>query len=163
MPQQAVPKRCQTSSPPGPFSSPTLYSPPYVLRSTLRHTTHPLPDRPSLSRQAACEQYPSITIPPYEATSTVAVVLAKMAPTRARTLLLALAATFSVSVSADDLLFSMNNLPETQKKYEMQLQLTAPDSGGVVPLTYGVVPLTAEAGLNQSQTGVNVSGRRGGG
>jgi hypothetical protein len=68
--------------------------------------------------------------------------------------MLALAATVSASAS----LFPMSNLPESEKKFEMQLQLTAPDGGGVVPLTYGVVPLTGGAGLNQSQTGVNVSG-----
>jgi hypothetical protein len=76
---------------------------------------------------------------------------------RTRLLLLALAA----SVSAGDLLFSMTHLPDSQKKFEMQLQLTAPDGGAVVPLTYGVVPLTPEAGLNQTLTGVNVSGLRG--
>ncbi|OIW27945.1 hypothetical protein CONLIGDRAFT_682953 [Coniochaeta ligniaria NRRL 30616] len=69
---------------------------------------------------------------------------------RARMLLLALAATFSAASA--DLLFSMNSLPDWQKTFEMQLQLTAPD-GAVVPLTYGVVPLTVGAGLNQTERG----------
>lgn len=73
-------------------------------------------------------------------------------------LLLALAAT----PSAADLLSSMSSVPAFQKNYEMQLQLTAPDGGAVVPLTYGVVPLTQGAGLNQSQTGIDVSGLGGG-
>lgn len=74
-------------------------------------------------------------------------------------LLLALATT--LSAASADLLFSMNSLPEWQKTFEMQLQLTAPD-GAVVPLTYGVVPLTMGAGLNQTERGRDVSGLRGG-
>lgn len=75
----------------------------------------------------------------------------------ARMLLLALAA----SPSAGEALYSMSSLPDSQKRYEMQLQLTAPEGGAVVPLTYAVVPLTLGAGLNQSQTGIDVSSLRG--
>jgi hypothetical protein len=73
---------------------------------------------------------------------------------RAGILLLALASV--QSVASADLLFSMNSLPDWQKPYTMQLALSAPD-GGVVPLTYDVVPLTMKAGLNQTDTGRSVS------
>ncbi|KAB5582665.1 RING-7 protein [Coniochaeta sp. 2T2.1] len=58
-----------------------------------------------------------------------------------------------MSVASADILFSMNSLPDWQKESEMQLQLAAPDNSAVVPLTYGVVPLTMGAGLNQTERG----------
>lgn len=50
----------------------------------------------------------------------------------------------------------MQGLQDWQANQEMQLQVTATD-GAVVPLTYGVVPLTGHVGLNGTERSRDVS------
>lgn len=62
-----------------------------------------------------------------------------------------------LSVVSADLIFSMDQVQDWEKGYGMQLQLTAPE-GAVVPLNYGVLPLTRNAGLNQTDRAREVCG-----
>lgn len=82
---------------------------------------------------------------------------------RFSTLMVALAAANVVSVAYADLAetYTMTEVLDWQRDSEMQLGISATD-GDIVPLTYTVLPLTSDLGLNESQTDrgkVNIKGR----
>lgn len=82
---------------------------------------------------------------------------------RFSTLMVALAALDVVSVALADLAetYTMTEVLDWQRSSEMQLSISATD-GDIMPLTYTVLPLTTDLGLNESQTDrgkVNIKGR----
>lgn len=82
---------------------------------------------------------------------------------RFSTLMAALAAANVFLVAYADLAetYTMTEVLDWQRESEMQLAISATD-GDIVPLTYTVLPLTTDLGLNESQTDrgkVNIKGR----
>lgn len=82
---------------------------------------------------------------------------------RFSTLMAALAAANVFLVAYADLAetYTMTEVLDWQRQSEMQLAISATD-GDIVPLTYTVIPLTTDLGLNESQTDrgkVSIKGR----
>lgn len=79
------------------------------------------------------------------------------------TLMVAITAANVFSVAYADLAetYTMTEVLDWQRDSEMQLAISATD-GDIVPLTYTVIPLTTDLGLNESQTDrgkVNIKGK----